>query len=108
MAFLRSDYNFSKRYTGTYDLTIPSPVPRPTENEPKHLQGDSLLSSPAGHCFRLLPMHLPSLAPTMAVQSRIDVQAPPHARPPAPPTGRQPHRRRRGGRTSWEGGEGAG
>ncbi len=31
-----------------------------------------------------------------------------HARPPAPRTGRQPHRRRRGGRTARERGQGAG
>jgi len=56
----------------------------PPENEAQHLQGDVCPHPQPEHCFGFLPMHLPPLAPTMAVQSRIDVQ-PFHARPPSSP-----------------------
>ena len=53
-------------------------------------------------------MHLPPQRPRMAAKPRIDASSQSHARPPAPRTGRQPHRRRRGGRTSCERGQGTG
>ena len=56
------------------------------------------------------PLPLPSRrvakAPRLTFHSRESSK--PHARPPAPRTDRQPHRRRRSGRTSCERGQGTG
>src|SRR6476620_3240214 len=66
--FLRSDYNFAKRYTGPSDLTMPhgdGPNPRSAcghRAEHQHLQYDRQ-SIPRG--FGIHPMHLPSRRPTM-------------------------------------------
>ena len=113
MAFLPSDYNFSKRYTRPRDLTIPRRDRRSRSAELRTRPNLSIFNAivrphPQPDTIRLLPMHLPPRRPRMARQPRIDVSSQAHARPPTPRTGRQPHRRRRGGRTPCERGQGTG